>query len=81
MAVVESGTPGRQQDETKKSETLVNGRDVEEITTHSYRPSRWQSNITIISCVSRGTEIVNAILLLTFLVYCQLQRWIPKYPR
>ncbi|KAJ6008762.1 hypothetical protein N7499_001189 [Penicillium canescens] len=50
MPVIESGTPSHQQDETKKSETLVNGRDVEEVTTHSYRPSRWQSNITIISC-------------------------------
>ncbi|CAG8389550.1 unnamed protein product [Penicillium salamii] len=35
--------------EAKKTETVV-ARDVEEVTTHSYRPSRWQSNITIISC-------------------------------
>ncbi|CAG8426756.1 unnamed protein product [Penicillium salamii] len=35
--------------EVKKTET-VEARDVEEVTTHSYRPSRWQSNITIISC-------------------------------
>ncbi|CAG7956235.1 unnamed protein product [Penicillium salamii] len=35
--------------EAKNTETVV-ARDVEEITTHSYRPSRWQSNITIISC-------------------------------
>ncbi|CAG7915868.1 unnamed protein product [Penicillium olsonii] len=33
----------------KKTEAVV-ARDVEEVTTHSYRPSRWQSNITIISC-------------------------------
>jgi hypothetical protein len=80
MTNVESGTPGPQTDETKQSETLVNGRDVEEFTTHSYRPSRWQSNITIISCVSRRINIVDAFLLLTSLVYRQLQRWLPKYP-
>ncbi|KAJ5754153.1 uncharacterized protein N7511_008306 [Penicillium nucicola] len=49
MSIVERGTPGPQ-DETKKSETVINGRDVEEVTTHSYRPTRLQSNITIISC-------------------------------
>ncbi|CAI7650409.1 unnamed protein product [Penicillium glandicola] len=49
MAASESGTPcNPPQDETKNTNTVVS-RDVEEVT-HSYRPSRWQSNITIISC-------------------------------
>lgn len=49
----ESGTPGNPpQDTTKEADTVVVGRDVEEMTTHPYRPTRWQSNITIISCVS-----------------------------
>ncbi|KAJ5700201.1 hypothetical protein N7536_003214 [Penicillium majusculum] len=49
MAATESGTPSNPpQDETKNANTVVS-RDVEEVT-HSYRPSRWQSNITIISC-------------------------------
>lgn len=37
--------------EVQKAGTIVTGRDAE-VTTHSYRPARWQSNITIISCVS-----------------------------
>ncbi|KAK4903713.1 hypothetical protein LTR66_017989 [Elasticomyces elasticus] len=39
----------RENPEAKKTETVV-ARDVEEVTTHSYSPSRWRSNITIISC-------------------------------
>ncbi|CAI7628405.1 unnamed protein product [Penicillium bialowiezense] len=39
----------RENPEAKTTETVV-ARDVEEVTTHSYRPTRWQSNITIISC-------------------------------
>jgi hypothetical protein len=38
--------------DAKKAETVVVGKDAEEATVNSYRPSRWQSNITIISCVS-----------------------------
>jgi hypothetical protein len=49
---VESGTSSTPQDATKEAETVIVGRDVEEVTTQSYHPSKWQSNITIISCVS-----------------------------
>ncbi|KAJ9480607.1 hypothetical protein VN97_g12944 [Penicillium thymicola] len=49
MAAAESGTPSNPpQDETKNASTVVSG-DVEKVA-NSYRPSRWQSNITIISC-------------------------------
>ncbi|KAJ5365780.1 Major facilitator superfamily domain general substrate transporter [Penicillium concentricum] len=49
MAAAESGTPcNPPQDETKNANIVVSG-NVEEVT-HSYRPSIWQSNITIISC-------------------------------
>ena len=62
MAAVQSGTLGNpQQDATKNTETVVVGRDVEEVTTYSYRPSRWQSNITIISCVSLKLTELSSI--------------------
>jgi hypothetical protein len=68
----ESGPPDNPHDATKEAETVIVGRDVEEVTTHSYRPSKWQSNITIISCVSSQIHRLK-LLLLTQLVHRQFQ--------
>lgn len=68
----------------KAEATVVGDNEVESGSQRAYRPTRWQSNLTILSCVSRlfpmdGDGDGGQWSLITpTAVYRQLQRWFPE---
>lgn len=58
----------------KDEKVVVQDTDVES----RYQPARWQSNITLVSCVSRGLR--ESRMIADRIVHCQLQRWVSELP-
>lgn len=79
MAGTMAGTETPRDNRVKTEETVVADHEVG-LSEKPYRPARWQSNLTILSCVSSLPLLYRWAMLIdiVYVVYRQLQRWVPE---